>query len=200
MRLKLSSWWEMKLIIKIQAVSNKNATVQTLLFPHGQCCTFSWATTLVMWSGLWSETYHQHEICGRKTFLLPALDLMLFHLVCWIGRKAAASSLLCKCSRQAAEGVLQLWFDVMLSEIPTLHCHPSYTPHQPAATSVVLVQLLQQKTPLTKTGIPVVILKMCIWRALCFLRVFFFKLGNVFLSNKYKIKFPIQITFLGWLT
>lgn len=141
-----------------------------------------------MWSGLWFWTYAQHETCRRKTFLCLCFRFSAFSS-CLLDRQEGS----CK---QSAVQVLQagsgrhatavVWCYAQWNTSLT-HCHPAYTPHQPAGTSVVLVQLLQQKTHLTKIGIPVVILKICIciWRALYCLQAFFFKLGSVFLENKY---------------
>lgn len=105
--------------IKIQTESNKDATVQTLPFLTDET-QFHGPPPRLCGLDCGFEHMPNMKLAGEKPFCVCVLDLALFHLLYWIGRKAAASSLLCKCSRQAAEGMLQLWFDVMLSEIPAL--------------------------------------------------------------------------------
>lgn len=99
------------------------------------------------------------------------------------GQEGSCKQAACKRSRQAAEGMLQLWFDVMLSEIPALHIATLPTLHiSLLPPPSCWYSCCSSQAPLTKIGIPVVILKIriCIWRALYCLQVFLFKLGSVF--------------------
>lgn len=112
----------MKLIIsiKVQTVSNKDATLQTLCFLMDRVARFHGPPPSLCGLNCDLEQMPNTKFAGEKPFCVCVLDLTLFHLVCWIRVEGSCKQAACECSRQAAEGMLQLWFDVMLSEIPAL--------------------------------------------------------------------------------